>query len=70
MKDYQRGLKDGVAIGLGYLSVAFSFGINAVSGGLTVLQALLISMCNVTSAGQLAIRPERVRLKGNEASGP
>lgn len=54
MKDYQRGLKDGVAIGLGYLSVAFSFGINAVSGGLTVLQALLISMCNVTSAGQLA----------------
>ena len=43
-----------MAIGLGYLSVAFSFGINAVAGGLTVLQALLVSACNVTSAGQLA----------------
>ena len=43
-----------MAIGLGYLSVAFSFGINAVAGGLTVLQAVLISACNVTSAGQLA----------------
>ncbi|MDO4547932.1 MAG: AzlC family ABC transporter permease [Clostridia bacterium] len=54
MNQYRRGLKDGVAIGLGYLSVSFSFGINAVAGGLSVLQATIISMTNLTSAGQLA----------------
>ncbi len=51
---FRRGLKDGIPIGLGYLSVAFAFGIQAMSMGLTPLQALLISMTNVTSAGQLA----------------
>ena len=48
------GIKDGIPIGLGYLSVAFAFGIFAVESGLTVWQTLLISMLNVTSAGQLA----------------
>ena len=52
--NFRRGLRDGIPIGLGYLSVAFAFGIQAVSMGLTPLQALLISMTNVTSAGQLA----------------
>ena len=52
--DFSRGFKDGVPIGLGYLSVAFTFGIMAVRGGLNVVQAVLISMTNVTSAGQLA----------------
>ena len=54
MRDYTQGLRDGVAIGLGYLSVSFSFGINAVSGGLSILQSALISMTNLTSAGQVA----------------
>ncbi len=49
-----KGIKDGLPICLGYLSVAFAFGIFAVESGLTVLQALLVSMLNVTSAGQLA----------------
>ncbi len=49
-----KGLKDGVPICLGYLSVAFAFGIFATESGLTLLQTLLISMTNVTSAGQLA----------------
>lgn len=49
-----KGIKDGIPIGLGYLSVAFAFGIFAVESGLTVCQTLLISMLNVTSAGQLA----------------
>lgn len=51
------GIKDGLPIGLGYLSVAFAFGIFAVSSGLDVLQSLLVSMANVTSAGQLAAVP-------------
>ena len=49
-----KGIKDGVPICLGYLSVAFAFGIFATESGLSILQTLLISMTNVTSAGQLA----------------
>jgi len=44
----------GVPICLGYLAVAFSFGIFAVGSGLSVMETLMISMLNVTSAGQLA----------------
>ena len=49
-----RGLRHGIPIALGYLSVSFAFGIQAVQAGLSPFQALLISMTNVTSAGQLA----------------
>ena len=38
----------------GYLSVAFAFGIFSTGSGLSLLETLLISMTNVTSAGQLA----------------
>ena len=51
---FLQGVKHGVPIGLGYLSVSFAFGIQAVDLGLTPLMAVLISMTNVTSAGQLA----------------
>ena len=51
---FKKGLIDGLPVCLGYLSVAFAFGIFAVSRGLGVWQAVLISMTNVTSAGQLA----------------
>ena len=54
---FLKGVKHGLPIGLGYLSVAFTFGMKAVSDGLTPLQALLISMTNVTSAGQFAGLP-------------
>lgn len=54
MSAYRRGLKAGVPIGLGYLSVSFTFGIMAVSYGFSWWQALLISMLTVTSAGQFA----------------
>ena len=37
--------------------MSFAFGIFAVASGLTKMQALLISMTNVTSAGQLAAVP-------------
>ena len=51
------GLKHGIPICLGYLSVSFAFGITAVDSGLSILEALLISMTNLTSAGQLAAVP-------------
>lgn len=53
-QQFLRGLRDGVPIGLGYLSVSFAFGITAVSRGVPGWIALLISMTNLTSAGQLA----------------
>lgn len=52
--EFLKGLKSGIPIGLGYLSVSFSFGIMAVACGLSWWQALLVSMTNLTSAGQLA----------------
>ena len=56
MKSYtfKEGLRDSIPICLGYLSVSFAFGIFAFQNGLSVLEALLISVTNVTSAGQLA----------------
>ena len=54
---FARGVKDGMPICIGYLSVAFAFGIFATGLGLTVWEAVFISMFNVTSAGQLAGAP-------------
>ncbi len=53
-QDFQYGLRDGVPIALGYFSVSFSFGIMALKGGLSVLQAAVTSLTNMTSAGQFA----------------
>lgn len=39
---------------MGYISVSFTFGIMGVSSGLSWWQTLLISMANLTSAGQFA----------------
>ncbi len=54
MNDFKKGLRAGIPIGLGYLSVSFTFGILAVSYGLYWWQAVVISMTTLTSAGQLA----------------
>ena len=51
---FKRGLIHGIPICLGYLAVSFSFGIFAVGQGLSVAEVVMISMTNVTSAGQLA----------------
>ncbi len=56
-REFRQGLMHGVPIGIGYLSVAFAFGIFAVANGLTALEATLISMTVLTSAGQLAAVP-------------
>ncbi|MBQ3713405.1 MAG: AzlC family ABC transporter permease [Spirochaetia bacterium] len=57
MNELKKGLRDGIPICLGYFSVAFAFGIFCVNSGLSPLQATLISLTNVTSAGQLAAVP-------------
>ena len=54
MKSFMYGLKRGFPIFLGYLPVSFTFGFMAVSGGIPVWAAVLISLTNVTSAGQFA----------------
>lgn len=54
MNTFRRGIKDGIPIGIGYLSVSFTFGILAISYGLNCLEAVLISMMTLTSAGQFA----------------
>lgn len=54
MTDFKKGLKDGIPICLGYISVSFTFGLQAVSSGLYWWQAVLISLTNLTSAGQFA----------------
>ncbi len=54
LESFRRGLRDGVPIGLGYFAVSFTFGIMAVSGGLSIWQSVLISLTNLTSAGQFA----------------
>lgn len=52
--EYLYGLKRGYPIALGYVPVAFTFGLMAVSGGLPIWMAVFISMSNLTSAGQFA----------------
>lgn len=54
MTNFIKGLKDGIPIALGYVSVSFTFGLQAVSLGLSWWQAALISLTNLTSAGQFA----------------
>lgn len=53
-QNFSKGLKDGIPICLGYLSVSFTFGLLGVGMGLTWWQATVISLTNVTSAGQFA----------------
>ena len=52
--NFLKGIKDGLPICIGYFAVSFAFGIFAVNCGLTWAEALLISMTNLTSAGQMA----------------
>ena len=50
---YLTGLKDGLPIGLGYLSVSITIGIAAINAGLPAWSAILMSLTNLTSAGQV-----------------
>lgn len=53
-KLFLKGMKDGIPIALGYLSVSFGFGILCVNLGLSIFSAVSISLTNLTSAGQVA----------------
>lgn len=52
-KPFARGVTNGIPIALGYFSVSFGFGISAVKLGISALNAFIISLTNLTSAGQL-----------------
>ena len=54
LKDFTAGARAAVPVCIGYFSVSFGFGAMAISQGLSVLNAILISATNVTSAGQFA----------------
>ena len=53
-KDYRRGFSRGIPVGVGYFSVSFGFGAMAAVQGIKALDAALISLTNLTSAGQFA----------------
>ena len=57
INSFKKGIKAGFPICVGYFPVSFAFGIFSVENGLSVLQAVLISLTNLTSAGQLAAVP-------------
>lgn len=54
LNNFRLGLKDGLPIGLGYLSVSFAFGVQASIAGVPLIMSVFMSMTNLTSAGQLA----------------
>ncbi len=51
---FMKGLRNGIPISLGYFSVSFGFGILCINLGFSPLVASLISLTNLTSAGQVA----------------
>ena len=53
-KEFRNGIKDGIPIALGYFAVSFSLGITMVSAGMTATQGAVMSLSNLTSAGEFA----------------
>ncbi len=51
---FSTGLRRGLPVGVGYFSVSFGFGAMAAAQGIRALDAALISLTNLTSAGQFA----------------
>lgn len=51
---YKKGTKDGLPICFGYLAVSFAFGIQAGQHGLSWFSSVIMSLTNLTSAGQFA----------------
>lgn len=52
--EWRSGLKNGLPIAMGYFAVSFTFGILAKQAGLNPFEAFLMSVTNLTSAGQFA----------------
>ena len=53
-REYRTGVRTGQPVGMGYFSVSFGFGAMAAAQGVRALDATLISVSNLTSAGQFA----------------
>ena len=51
---FSAGMRAGLPVCIGYFSVSFGFGAMAISKGLEIWEAILISATNLTSAGQFA----------------
>ncbi|MCR5726994.1 MAG: AzlC family ABC transporter permease [Lachnospiraceae bacterium] len=52
--NFRSGFKDGIPIALGYFAVSFSLGITMVASGMTPVQGTVMSLTNLTSAGEFA----------------
>ena len=52
--NFKKGLKDGLPISLGYLSVSFAYAVQAVGQGFPVWFPILVSATNFTGTGQFA----------------
>ena len=52
-KEYWLGVRDSLPVGIGYFAVSFGFGVAAVKA-VSVVQATVMSLTNLTSAGQFA----------------
>ena len=53
-QEFLQGVRDGLPICLGYFSVSMAFGLQAVLAGIPIGAAVMISLTNLTSAGQFA----------------
>lgn len=52
--NWQNGLRDGFPLGIAYFAVSFAFGIYATKNNISIFDSFLISLTNLTSAGQFA----------------
>ena len=52
--EFRTGLKDGIPIALGYFAVSFSLGIAMVAAGISSVEGAVMSLTNLTSAGEFA----------------
>lgn len=50
---FKQGLKEGIPIGLGYLPLAFTLGVNAATGGFKFLNSIVMSLLSFTGVGQM-----------------
>jgi len=51
---FLHGMRDGMPIAIGYFAVAFALGIRAVAASISAPEAALMSLLNLTSAGEAA----------------
>ena len=53
-QQFREGFRDGIPIALGYLAVSFTLGIQAKEAGMGIAEATVMSLVNLTSAGEAA----------------